>query len=221
MENPNGILKIYRRLDRIYPEARIKLIYRSPWQLLVATILSAQCTDDRVNRITPPLFSDYPDISDYLKMKPAVLIKYIRSAGFFNNKAKNILGAAKKITAEFAGKIPDNMEELLTVPGVARKTANVVLGNAYNVVEGIAVDTHVKRLSFRLGLSGNTVPEKIEADLMRSLAKRYWFRLTYLLIEHGRKTCKAVNPDCKGCPIKSLCPKTGTTEARKNGDTEK
>jgi len=185
------------------------LNFSTNWQLLLATILSAQCTDKRVNLITAELFRDYPDLSDYLNMSSGELIRYIRPAGFFNNKAKNILGAAKLIQNDFQGRIPDTMDDMLRIPGVARKTANVVLGNAYGIYEGIAVDTHVKRLSGRLGFSAEKTPEKVEKDLMLLFPRDKWFRLTYLLIEHGRALCRARKAECGICPLSELCPRIG------------
>lgn len=203
---------IYRRLAKLYPRAATALYFRNPWQMLVATILSAQCTDKRVNEITKILFKDYPDLSDYLNMEQNKLIGYIRSAGFFNNKSKNILLAARVISEKFNGKVPKTMAQMLLIPGVARKTANVVLGNAYNVVEGIAVDTHVKRLSFRLGFSTHTNPDMIEQDLMNIFPKNSWMDVTYVLIEHGRAICKAGKPSCSGCVLFKDCPRKGISE---------
>ncbi|MGM0441012.1 MAG: endonuclease III [Elusimicrobiota bacterium] len=203
------INKIYNTLSTKYPKADISLNFRNNWQLLVATILSAQCTDKRVNKITKKLFRDYPRLENYLDMSKEELIRYIRPAGFYNNKAKNILGAAKLIDDKFNGKVPDNMEDMLKIPGVARKTANVVLGNAYGIFEGIAIDTHVKRLSYRLGLTKHKNPDKIEQDLMKILPRKKWFRFTYLLIEHGRNTCKARNPRCLDCPLQKICLQKG------------
>ncbi len=185
------------------------LNFSNNWQLLVATILSAQCTDKRVNLITADLFRDYPELSDYLDMKPEKLIKYIRSAGFYNNKAKNILGSARMLQDSFQGEVPRNMKDILRLPGVARKTANVVLGNAYGVFEGIAVDTHVRRLSIRLGLSKEKTPVKIEKDLMLLFPQNKWFRLTYLLIEHGRAICQARKTECEKCQLLEICPQIG------------
>ncbi len=201
--------EIFARLHKIYPNAKVALNFANPWQMLAATILSAQCTDKRVNIITEKLFSDYPKSKDYISMDRQLLIKYIRSAGFYNNKANNILKAAKAINEKYGGKVPSSMKELVTLPGVARKTANVVLANAFSKTEGIAVDTHVKRLSFRLGLTSRTDPDKIEKDLMDSFPRLQWTKLTYLLIEHGRNVCKAPRPLCDNCDLKDICPKKG------------
>jgi endonuclease-3 len=206
-------LKIFSLLKKEYPNAKIALKYSTPWQLLVATILSAQCTDERVNIITDELFKKHPDLDDYVKMNQDTLITYIRPAGFFNNKSKSILNAAKKIKEKFKGELPKTMDEMLTIPGVARKTANVVLGNIYNVSEGIAVDTHVKRLSFRFDLTNQKVPEKIEKDLMKLYPKEKWYKLTYLFIEHGRAVCKAPTPTCSNCVLNKICPKKGVTKS--------
>ncbi|MDA3792282.1 MAG: endonuclease III [Elusimicrobia bacterium] len=200
-------LKIYNLLEKNYPRASISLNYNSPWQLLTATILSAQCTDKRVNIITEKLFKDYPDFIDYITMSKKTLVKYIRSAGFYNNKAKSILNSARKISDDFNGKVPDNMSDIIKLPGVARKTGNVVIANAYGNIEGIAVDTHVKRLSHRLGLSDKKNSDKIESDLMGIFPKEKWYKLNYLLIEHGRNLCRARNPDCPKCFLNKLCPK--------------
>jgi endonuclease-3 len=177
--------------------------------MLVATILSAQCTDKRVNEITKTLFKDHPNLTDYVNMDINTLIKYIRSAGFYNSKAKNIIGAAKIIHSDFSGNIPKSIKDLVTIPGVARKTANVVLANAFGISEGIAVDTHVKRLSFRLGFTQEKNPVKIERDLMAIFSRNKWIKITYLLIEHGRAVCKAPVPLCSKCPITEICPRKG------------
>lgn len=203
------IKNIFNTLSKEFPSANISLNFNNNWQLLVATILSAQCRDKRVNKITGKLFRDYPQVADYINMSKEELIKYIRPAGFYNSKAKNILGAAKIIVNKFNGEIPKNMKDMLKIPGVGRKTANVVLGNAHEIFDGIAVDTHVKRLSYRLGLTSNKKPKKIEQDLMELLPKEKWFKFTYLLIEHGRKTCKARKPQCPDCILKQICPQKG------------
>lgn len=179
--------KLDRTLKRQYPKAKMILNYWNNWELLVAVILSAQCTDKMVNKVTADLFKKYKKLDDYVKANQNEFEKDIRSTGFFRNKAKNILAAAKKIKKEFGGKIPKTMEEMLTIPGVARKTANIVLGNAYGIVEGIAVDTHVKRLSNLFGLSDEDNPDKIEQDLMKLFPKKDWFTLTYRLIDYGRE----------------------------------
>jgi len=205
--------KIFDLLKKEYPQAQTALKFSNPWQILVATILSAQCTDDRVNIITKELFTKYPNISDYVGMKDEKLIKYIKSAGFYKNKSRSILASAEKIKKNFGGRVPKTMAGMTTLPGVARKTANVVLGNAYNVVEGIAVDTHVKRVTYRLGLTKETNPEKIEQDLMRLYSKDRWFTLTYILIEHGRAVCKAPAPVCSKCVLSKICHKKGVKKS--------
>ena len=182
------------------------LKHKEPLQLLVATILSAQCTDERVNKVTKDLFKKYKKTQDYAKAKQAVFEKEIRSTGFYRNKAKNIIATAKKIGGDFGGKVPDTMEELITLPGVARKTANIVLFHAYGKNEGIAVDTHVKRVSGRLGLTDKTDPQKIEQDLIKLFEKDKWGHVSNLLIAHGRKICDARKPLCPECPAKRICP---------------
>lgn len=189
-----------------YPESRTALRHEDPFQLLVATILSAQCTDARVNMVTPSLFGKYPTAAHFARAKQAILEKEIRSTGFFRNKARNIIGAAKHIVAEHGGNVPDTMEELVALPGVARKTANIVLSSAYGKAEGIAVDTHVCRLSRRLGLSAEEDPVKIERDLMAIVPKGDWLDFNHLLVNHGRAICRAKKPRCPDCPLKRLCP---------------
>ncbi len=198
--------KIIQQLDENYPHAVCALTYGNPLEILIATILSAQCTDERVNKVTPSLFRKYPNALAYANASQAELEKYIHSTGFYRNKAKNIQGACQMIMEKFEGKVPKNMEEILKLPGVARKTANVVLQNAYGVVEGITVDTHVRRLSNRLGLSEKKVPEKIEQDLLAIVPPDKWGKISYQLIDHGRKICKARKPNCKGCFLNKLCP---------------
>jgi endonuclease-3 len=174
--------------------------------MLFATILSAQCTDVMVNRVTANLFKKYRKVKDYAAADPAELEKDILSTGFFRQKTKSIQGSARKILREFGGRVPDTMEELMSLPGVARKTANIVMGNAFGKVEGIAVDTHVRRLSQRLGLTENEDPDKIERDLTSLIPKSKWFKLSYLLIDHGRKVCKAPTPRCEECVLSDICP---------------
>lgn len=198
--------KIFSRFGKIYPNAGMILKFSNPWELLVSVILSAQCTDKKVNEVTPALFQKYPSLEDYVRADIKEFERMIHATGFYHAKAKHILTTAKLVKENFGGKIPKTMEEMLTLRGVARKTANVVLGNAYNVVEGIAVDTHVARLSQRLGLSESHDPKKIELDLMQLLPEKNWFRSTYLLIEHGRKICTAKDPRCDLCPLKKICP---------------
>lgn len=188
-----------RRLKKLFPDARMFLHSGNHWELLVAVELSAQCTDKKVNEITPALFARYPTLDDYVTAKPPEFEKLIFQSGFYRNKTKNILAAAKMVKQVFHGRIPETMKEMLLIPGVARKTANVVLGNSYGVVEGIAVDTHVKRLAHAFGLSYETDPNKIEKDLMKLFPKKEWFRLTYLLIEFGRKYCPAKRHDHETC----------------------
>ncbi|MEE9389944.1 MAG: endonuclease III, partial [Candidatus Aminicenantaceae bacterium] len=175
---------------------------------LVATILSAQCTDEKVNQITPSLFQKYPTPSDFASADKQELEAEIRPTGFFRNKTKSIINASKKIVEDFGGKVPDNMEDLITLPGVARKTANIVLSSAFKKAEGIAVDTHVRRLSQRLGLSKEKDPDKIERDLMKIVPKEDWLDFNYLLVNHGRKICPARKPLCPQCGVKHLCPST-------------
>ena len=232
-KNIQNVLAI---LSHTYPHAKIVLRYHTPWELLVAVILSAQCTDVTVNKVTEKLFAKYRTLDDYVHANTNEFEKDIRSAGFYHAKAKNILSAAKIVGETFHGKVPKTMEDILTLPGVARKTANVVLGNAYRIVMGIAVDTHVIRLSQRLRLvplekiGGKKIlyvprdkeqgtrktidyikdasPEKIETELMNVIPKAQWFSLTYRLIDHGRAVCKAQNPQCDKCPLSLLCPAT-------------
>jgi endonuclease-3 len=197
--------EIFRILDETYPNATCALHHRNPWELLVATILSAQCTDKRVNEVTPGLFAKYPTPEDFAAVRPEVLAQDIRSTGFFNNKAKSIVGAAKKVVGEFGGEVPRTIEELLTVPGAARKTANVVLGTAYGIATGIVVDTHVQRISRRLDFTKETDPVKIERDLMRIVPVERWISFSHELILHGRALCLARNPRCAECPLEHLC----------------
>jgi endonuclease-3 len=198
--------KIIRILRRKYPDSRTALHYETPLQILIATILAAQCTDERVNKVTPGLFAKYPTASDFAKADRAELEAEIRSTGFFRNKAKSILGATQKIMKDFGGEVPSTMAELLTLPGVARKTANIVLSSGYGKAEGIAVDTHVRRLSGRLGLSRQDVPEKIEKDLLKLVPRKDWLDFNYLLVNHGRKICQARKPMCPRCAVRKLCP---------------
>ena len=197
---------IIRRLKRAYPDAKCSLNHTNPFELLVATILSAQCTDERVNIVTADLFRKYRKPEDYLKVSPRELEKDIQSTGFFRNKTKSIQGTSKVLTEEYGGEVPHTMDELLELPGVARKTANVVLGNAFDVKAGVVVDTHVTRLSHRLDLSQQKTAEKIEQDLIPIVPKRDWVIFPHLMIAHGRKICKARNPLCAECPVEKLCP---------------
>jgi endonuclease-3 len=197
---------IIRILRREYPRSRTALEFETPLQILIATILAAQCTDERVNQVTPALFRKYPTAAAFAAADREGLEAEIRSTGFFRNKAKSIIGAAGKIVADFGGEVPANMADLVTLPGVARKTANIVLSSGYGIAEGIAVDTHVKRLSGRLGLSRRHDPEKIERDLMKLVPGKDWLDFNYLLVNHGRKVCQARKPRCPGCPLRTLCP---------------
>ena len=206
MTEEQRIQEIIKRLQKEYSRARIALEYKDPFQLLVAVILSAQCTDKRVNMITPRLFERFPGVREMAEADVREIEEIIRSCGFFRNKAKNIKAAASMILTKFGGRVPDNMEDIIRLPGVARKTGNVVLYNAYGVKAGIAVDTHVKRLARRLGLSSEKDPVKIERDLMEKIPKDLWGEITYLLIDHGRKVCKARKPDCENCILRDLCP---------------
>ncbi len=198
--------EIIAALYKDYPRSRTALRFETPLQILVATILSAQCTDERVNKMTPSLFRKYRTPRDFASADQKVLEEEIRSTGFFRNKAKSIIGASKKIVEDFDGAVPDNMEDLLTLPGVARKTANIVLSSGFKKAEGIAVDTHVKRLSQRLGLSKENVPDKIEQDLMAIVPQKDWIDFNYMLVLHGRKICPSRKPRCPECQLKNLCP---------------
>jgi endonuclease-3 len=200
------IEEITNILIKTYPRSRTALRFETPLQILVATILSAQCTDDKVNEITPSLFRKYPTASDFAQADPSILEKEIRATGFFRNKTKSIINASKKIVEDFSGVVPDNMEDLITLPGVARKTANIVLSSAYKKAAGIAVDTHVRRLSQRLGLSREKDPDKIERDLMDLVPRKYWLDFNYMLVNHGRKTCQARKPNCPECVLNHVCP---------------
>ncbi len=193
-------------LPEVYPGAHCELQFKNPLQLLIATILSAQCTDKRVNMVTPALFAKYRTAKDYAAASPATFEEEIKTTGFFRNKTKSVLGAARVIAAEHGGKVPDTMEELHALPGVGRKTANVVLGNAFNKSEGVVVDTHVARLSQRLRLTKQTDPEKIEADLMKIVPRQHWTMWSHWLIWHGRRRCFARKPDCSACEVFQLCP---------------
>jgi len=198
--------EIIRILSEAYPQATVALNFSTPLEMLVATILSAQCTDERVNQVTASLFQKYRTCEDYLRVPEAELAADIKPTGFFNQKTRAIRGACQRIVEIYGGQVPDTMDDLLTLPGVARKTANIVLGNAFGKVEGIAVDTHVRRLAERLGFTTEKDPDKIERDLMRLVPRERWFPFTYVLIEHGRRICTARNPKCEICPVNHLCP---------------
>ncbi len=199
-------ISVLRTLAREFPGARTALEYRTPFQLLVSTILSAQCTDERVNIVTRALFGKYPEPADLANVPPAVLEQEIRSTGFFRMKARNVIGCSRGIVERFGGRVPENMEDLVSLPGVGRKTANVVLGQAFGIVSGIVVDTHVHRLARRLGFTREETPEKIESDLMALFPRKSWVDVGSLLILHGRRTCKARKPDCHSCPVSDRCP---------------
>ncbi len=204
--------EIIRRLKKAYPDARVALNFSNPLEMLVATVLSAQTTDEGVNKVTARLFEKYRMAEDYLKVPEQELAAELKPTGFFNQKTKSVRGAARKIVEDFDGEVPRTMTDLVTLPGVARKTANIVQGNSYpeqhakDPDAGIAVDTHVRRVSQRLGFTSNTDPDKIERDLMKVFPRRDWFPFTYVLIEHGRRVCKAPTPRCEVCPVNDLCP---------------
>ncbi len=204
------VTQIIRLLRKAYPRSRTTLSHTTPFQILIATILSAQCTDVRVNKITPSLFRKYGGPADFARARQSVLEGEIRSTGFFRNKARNIIAASKKIVDDFGGRVPDTMAELITLPGVARKTANIVLSSGYGKAEGIAVDTHVKRLSGRMGLSKETDPDKIERDLMGIVPRRDWLDFNYIIVNHGRAVCQARKPLCPQCVVRGLCPSAGS-----------
>lgn len=202
---PERVAEILTRLDGLYPEVTCALTHASAWELLVATILSAQSTDANVNRVTPELFRKYPTVQAFAALTPEQLEPEVRSTGFFRNKSKSVVGAAKKIVADFGGQVPDDMEKLLTLPGVARKTANVVLGSWFKKAEGVVVDTHVHRISRRLELTTQNDPQKIEQDLMKIIPREKWILFSHQLIWHGRKLCVARKPKCADCALENLC----------------
>ncbi|MFC1647136.1 endonuclease III domain-containing protein [Patescibacteria group bacterium] len=228
--NKSRIYEVLETLNNTYPKAKIALIYSNPWELLVAVILSAQCTDRIVNKVTSDLFRKYKSIDEYAKCNIKELEKDIKSAGFFRTKSKYIVACAKIVTSDYKNRVPDSMQELLLLPGIARKTANVILGNAYQVIEGIAVDTHVLRISQRLRLVNidsirgrkikyvnsknknridykkDASPLMVETELMQIISYKDWFGFTYKIIDHGRRTCVAINPKCDECPMSELCP---------------
>jgi endonuclease-3 len=204
-ERKARVNRILTELDNIFPKATCALIHKNPWQLLVATILSAQCTDERVNKVTPELFKKYPTIEAMANASQDEVAADIRSTGFFNNKARSLIGAAKTIVADYKGQVPRSMEELLKVPGAARKTANVVLGTAYGIPVGVVVDTHVQRISQRLDLTKNEEPVKIEQDLMKTVPQDRWILFAHQVIHFGRQICIARKPRCAACPLDPLC----------------
>jgi len=204
-ERKARVMQILDGLDKLYPNVTCALHHRNPWELLVATILSAQCTDKRVNEVTPGLFKKYPTIEDFAHANQDELANDIRSTGFFNNKARSVIGAAKRIVNDFAGKVPNNMDDLLTVPGAARKTANVVLGTAFGIAAGVVVDTHVFRISQRLDLSRAEDPVKMEQELMKVIPKDRWILFSHQMIHHGRTLCVARKPRCAECLLDPLC----------------
>jgi endonuclease III len=203
--SPQRLRTILGELDQLFPRAECALTHSNAFQLLVATILSAQCTDERVNKVTPALFAKYPGPKNFARLDQKVLEEDIRSTGFFRNKAKNIIGAAKKIVEEFEGKVPRTMDEMLTLPGVARKTANVVLGTAFGITTGVVVDTHVFRISHRLKLSNGKTPENVERDLIELVPKDRWITFGHQVIWFGRKLCQARKPLCVDCHLASIC----------------
>jgi endonuclease III len=203
--NPARVRTILQKLDEAYPAATCALKHENPFQLLISTILSAQCTDERVNQVTATLFPKYPTPQAFAYANPAELEKEIRPTGFFRNKTKSIMGASKKIVEEFGGQVPKTMDELLTLPGVARKTANVVLGTAFGIPAGVVVDTHVQRVTGRLDLTKNTDPKKIEQDLMRAVPQERWILFSHQLIWHGRRVCQARKPRCLECNLERIC----------------
>ena len=207
------VLEIVRELHRLYPEAQTALLHEDPLQLLVATILSAQSTDERVNMVTRDLFRKYRTAADYAAADPATFEREIHSTGFFRNKTKSVLGAARLLQEKHGGRVPADMDALLELPGVARKTANVVLGSAFGKAEGVVVDTHVSRLSYRLGMTLESEPVKIERDLMARVPREEWIYLSHALILHGRRICVARKPRCSECPLLRWCSQNGVTVA--------
>ena len=203
--SPERLQKIFAALDQLFPQAECALRHENAFQLLAATILSAQCTDERVNKVTPALFQKFPTPPDFAALAQPVLEEQIRSTGFFRNKAKSIIGMAKKLIADFGGQVPRTMDEMLTLPGVARKTANVVLGTAYGIPTGVVVDTHVFRIARRLKLSKQKTPEKVEQDLIKLVPQERWISFGHQVIWFGRKICQARKPLCADCPLESIC----------------
>jgi len=213
MDQKKRALAIEKRLAEGYPDAKCSLVFKNAYELLTATVLSAQCTDERVNQVTPGLFKLCPTPAALAALSQQELERIIRSTGFYRNKAKSLLGASRMIGENYGGRVPSTMEALVTLPGVARKTANVVLSNAFGKSEGVVVDTHVFRLAGRLGLTGAKEPEKVEKDLMRLFPRESWVALGHRLIQHGRCACTARKPDCESCVLSDLCPKIGVQGA--------
>ncbi len=211
IKKPSASLKKRARaiillLRRTFPNAHTELKHRNPLELLIATILSAQCTDKKVNEVTGPLFKKYTDVTDFAQANQSILEQEIRSTGFYRNKAAHIIATANIIRDAYEGNVPNRMQDLISLPGVARKTANIVLAGAFHITVGIAVDTHVKRLAGRMGLSTNTIPDKIEQDLMALLPKSFWLETNFVFVNHGRATCMARKPRCSLCGVRHLCP---------------
>ena len=204
-ERKARLQRILEELDKLFPAATCALLHENPWQLLVATILSAQCTDERVNKVTPGLFKKFPTIDDLASVPQEELAREIHSCGFFNNKARSIIGAAKRLKAEFGGNVPQTLDGLLSIPGAARKTANVVLGTAYGIASGVVVDTHVQRITQRLDLTKNADPVKIEQDLMKTIPQDRWILFSHQVVHFGRQICIARKPRCGSCPLDPLC----------------
>lgn len=203
--SPRRLEIIFNAFDRLFPNATCALHHKNAFELLVATILSAQCTDERVNKVTPELFGKYPTVRDFAAARPEELEQDIRSTGFFRNKTKSIIGTAKRLVSDFGGKVPQSMDDMLTLPGVARKTANVVLGTAFGKATGVVVDTHVFRVSHRLKLSTANTPEKTEQDLMKIVPQERWVLFGHQTIWFGRKICRAPRPLCADCPVEKIC----------------
>jgi len=208
-ERRERTMRMMERLEKAYPDAKVALDFTNPLEMLVATVLSAQCTDKLVNQVTAVLFNKYLTAADYADAPPGDLEDDIHATGFFNQKAKHLRGIGRALEAKHGGKVPDTMEDLVALPGVARKTANIVLGNSFGVVEGVAVDTHVGRLAQRMRFTRQKAPPKIEGVLMKLWPRDMWFKGSYLLIDHGRAVCKARNPGCSNCPVGDLCPRVG------------
>ena len=207
--NKEKVVLITEKLIKAYPEAKPSLDFENPYQMLVAVCLSAQCTDERVNKVTPALFKKFKTPEDMAKAKVSEIEKYISSVSFYHNKTKHLKEACKRIVEVYEGEVPNKMEELVTLSGVGRKSANVIMLDAFNIAEGIAVDTHVGRISRRIGFSNNKDPEKVEKDLLKKIPNKYWKDVNHVFIYHGRKTCKAINPMCDMCPINDICMKKG------------